>query len=195
MLVSVGISWINQAEFSPNDRSLDFTCSQETPPADFRLCGISALWRQRISLQIHWQVLGYKVLAQGLSVLSLLLSMLSKRLWRCWGLRPCRSGSTWGTGMRRRRRRRKTSCHRPKLTLWKSGGEMVMPEAWNLCSTKRKIHYKNLSRRNPVVVDWPFFPPNKHLPRVVSWLVNFCNPLEGDAVAWHDQTPNTAERP
>lgn len=35
MLVSVGISWADQAEFSPSEWSLNFTHSQETTPAGF----------------------------------------------------------------------------------------------------------------------------------------------------------------
>lgn len=119
----------------------------------------------------------------------------SQSTWRhCWGLWSCWSSSTWGTGTRRRRR--EMSCHHPKLTLWKSGGEMAVPEAWNLTIQYREedTFLKN-KQEESCCCRLTFFPPNKHLPRVVSWLVDFCNPLEGDAVAWHDQTPNTAERP
>lgn len=80
MLISVGISWLDQAEFGPNDRSLDFTHSQETIPAAVILRGSSALWRWLVSLWSHRRGFGYVLPAQGRSAPSSLLSVLSKHL-------------------------------------------------------------------------------------------------------------------
>lgn len=119
ILISVGVSWVDQAEFGPSDQSLDFTPSQGTTPAAIILHGSSALWKL-ISVWINWRAFVYVLPAQGLSVLSSLLPVLSKHLvtllWRmallCWQLLG-------------HKRRRKASSHDPKLTLWKSGGEMA----------------------------------------------------------------------
>lgn len=162
MLVSVGISWLNQADFSPKDQSLDFTCSQETTPQISIFVG-----------SLHSEDSWFHSKFTGKS--------LDTKCWhkgyqcchRCYrhSQSPCdATGDYSPAGLAAPGAQGRRGGERQVVTTQSSPSESLEVKwqcpkpAIYLYSTKRKTHSKNLSRRNPVVVDWPFFLPTNIYP-------------------------------
>lgn len=138
------------------------------------LCGISVLWRQVISLQIHWQdwrqSAGTRTISAVIAVIGALKALgdaagdyspAARAAPRAQGGEG--GGERWVVTTQSSPSESvevKWQCRLPQALIKKQG-------IWSLksiCSVQRKIPFKKLSRRNLVVVEWPFFLPTNIYP-------------------------------